>query len=107
MAEESPEAKALKDALADRTNGLKKLKNSYERFRREAEEARASVPSIEKKGYPATFCDRLSDAIAKYEGDVKMAAEAYALEVIKKVSAIDECQADTDHINAKLSQVEA
>ena len=54
-----------------------------DRFKKDGKEARGYLPGIEKKGYPAEFCNHLEAKLNSIEEEIARASSLYASELIK------------------------
>ena len=80
---EAEDARELREAIALKQTAGRKLKQVFERVRKDITESTALVPNVEKKGYPAEMCGHLYKQLNAGLVEVSNAAKFYATEVIK------------------------
>ena len=81
--EDTPEQKAYKKAISDKQVTMRKCKASYEKLRKEANAVGALNPTIDAKGYPASFKEHLKGKVDMEGEKAEAVAQFYAALVIK------------------------
>ena len=108
---ETPELKALKEAVASKKAATAKLQRNYTALRKEANNSMNLIPNIERKSFPKEFCDHLRNNVNEVLVEAEAAARLYAVEIIKPEPkdplVIEEVLADTANIVTHSAALEA
>ena len=84
---ESDDDKRKKEAIAAKATAARKFKNTYEKVRKDVNEATVMLPKLKEKGFPVQMQEHMANKLNDIKKMADEAAEYYGAAIIKAESS--------------------